>query len=85
MSYKEIAMQLKTIIGCYELEEILGENKNIGFKFVIPANFTWETLHEALANMVNGAKEWETFVKKQAEEKAVAAAPAEEVAAEVVA
>lgn len=78
-------MQLRTIVGCYELEEVLGENKNIAYKLVIPANFSWETLHEALANMANGAKEWETFVKKQAEEKAAQEAQPEPAVAEVVA
>lgn len=81
ISNTEIAMQLRTIVGCYEIEEILGENKNIPFKLVIPANFSWETLHEAIANIATGAKEWEIFVKKQAEEKAAA----EPVAPEVVA
>jgi len=77
-------MQLKTIVGCYELVEVQGVNSDVIYKLTIPANFTWETLHSAIANMANAAKEWEELNKKKAEE-AQAAQAAEEVTAEVVA
>lgn len=68
-------MELRTIIGCYELEDKLGENKEQTFKLIIPANFSWETLQTALANLTRGAQDWEAMNKKVKEE-----APAEEAA-----
>lgn len=77
-------MELRTIVGCYEIEDRQGQNKEMLFKLTVPANFSWEALHAALANFAVGAKEWENLNKKK-DEPAAEEVAAEPVAPEIVA